>query len=103
MVFKAKLDPGPGIVAKGRGKGRDYSPNRSTANAREAIAQFVEGNTPKFNKWLDEIYEAHGAKAAFECVSSLIEYHVPKLSRREITGEDEGPVEIVVSWQSEKP
>ncbi len=98
MVFKAKFDPGPGIVAKGKGRGA----NKSTALAREAIAQFVEMNTPRFNGWLDEIYKQHGAKAAFEAVSGLLEYHVPKLSRTEVTGKDEGPQEIVVSWQDGK-
>jgi hypothetical protein len=32
----------------------------------------------------------------------LIEYHVPKLARNEVTGPDEGPVELVISWQEKK-
>jgi hypothetical protein len=52
--------------------------------------------------WLDEIYERDGPKAAFTCFSDLIEYHVPKLSRTEVTGKDEGPVELVIQWQDEK-
>lgn len=64
----------------GRVKG---TPNKATENAREAIARFVDSNSVKFDAWLDEIYEEHGAKEAFECVRSLIEYHVPKQSRIE--------------------
>jgi hypothetical protein len=28
----------------------------------------------------------------------VVEYHVPKLARTEITGKDDGPVEMVVTW-----
>jgi len=29
----------------------------------------------------------------------LIEFHVPKLARRELVGVEDGPMELVVSWQ----
>jgi hypothetical protein len=35
---------------------------------------------------------------AFELFQSVVEYHVPKLARTEITGKDDGPVEMVVTW-----
>ena len=84
----------PPNAGKGRRKG---VPNKATANAREAIARFVDGNASRLQGWLDEIYEDKGPMAAFECVKDLIEYHVPKLARTEITGKDQGPlvVEIV--------
>ena len=75
------------------GKGRKAGvPNKATANAREAIARFVDGNAERLNGWLDEIYEKDGPKAAFTCFTDLIEYHVPKLARHEHTGEGGGPV-----------
>jgi len=79
---------------QGRPKG---SPNKATKNAREAIAAFVDGNVNKLNGWLDEIYDDQGPQAAFNCVKDLLEYHVPKLSRAELTGKDGGnlTVEIV--------
>lgn len=83
----------------GRPKG---TKNKSTQNAKEAIARFVDGNTERLQEWLDEIYESDGPHAAFKCFSDLIEYHVPKLSRSEVTGKDEGPVELVVSWGKSK-
>ena len=49
--------------------------------------------------WLDEIYERDGPRAAFQCVADLIEFHVPKLARRELVGVEDGPMELVVSWQ----
>lgn len=80
--------------AKGRPKGlpktgggsRAGCPNKSTANAREAIARFVDGNSDRLNGWLDQIEATDGPKAAFQCFSDLLEYHVPKLSRAELTG-----------------
>jgi hypothetical protein len=66
------------------------------------IASFVDGNSQRLQMWLDEVYERDGPKAAFACFSDLIEYHVPKLSRTEVTGKDEGPVELVIQWQDEK-
>lgn len=64
------------------------TPNRATANAREAIAAFVDGNTPRLQAWLDKIERDDGPKAAFQCVMDLLEYHVPKLARTELTGKD---------------
>lgn len=73
--------PKPPNAGKGRPKG---SPNKATANAREAIARLVDGNAERLQEWLDQIAEDEGPKAAFQCFSDLLEYHVPKLSRAEV-------------------
>ena len=89
-------------MAKGRKTGggpRTGSPNKSTATAREAIARFVEEASPRFLRWLDEIERTKGPEAAFRCAADLIEYHVPKLARTEITGQDGGPQQLIVRWQ----
>lgn len=83
---------GKGTPGPGRGKG---NPNKATKNAREAIARFVDGNADRLNRWLDEIEANDGPKAAFQCFSDLLEYHVPKLARHEHTGEGGGPVKTV--------
>jgi hypothetical protein len=88
---------------KGRPKG---SPNKSTAMAREAIAQFVEGNAHKMQEWLEQV--AIGVKndddkfivlpnpeKAFGMLQSVMEYHLPKLARTEHTGDEEQPVKII--------
>ena len=75
------------------------SPNKSTALAREAIARFVDNNSDRLQGWLDEIAAEKGAEAAFRCFTDLVEYHVPKLARTEVTGSDEGPVKIEVCWR----
>jgi len=78
------------------------SPNKATARAREAIAQFVDDNAPRMQGWLDQIAETEGPLKAFQCMTDLIEYHVPKLARTEVTGKDGGPQEMTVRWGDEK-
>lgn len=87
-------------MAKGRktgGGSRKDCPNKSTENAREAIARFVDGNAGRLNRWLDEIEANDGPKAAFQCFSDLLEYHVPKLARHEHTGKGGGAITINVN------
>jgi len=77
--------------------------NKATMQAREAIASFVDGNAHRLVLWLDEIAanEKLGPKAAFDCFMSVVEYHVPKLARTEVTGKDGGAVEqsLTVSFK----
>ena len=98
---------------KGRPKG---SPNKSTAMAREAIAQFVEGNAYKMQEWLEQV--AIGVKnnddkfivlpnpeKAFGMLQSVMEYHLPKLARTEHSGDEDQPVKIIhehkfLDWKS---
>jgi len=85
------------------------TPNKVTAQAREAIALFVDDNAPRLAQWLDAVangdpendVKPNPAKA-FELFQSVIEYHVPKLARTEHTGADDGPIEMVVTWANEK-
>ena len=80
----------------GRAKG---TPNRSTTNAREAIARFVDGNADRLTGWLDQV-ALIDPEAAFKLFQSVIEYHVPKLSRTDmdatIKGDKENPVPVVI-------
>ena len=49
---------------------------------------FVDANVPRLQGWLDEIAETKGPDAAYRCVLDLIEYHILKLARTELTGKD---------------
>ena len=92
-------------------------PNKATADARAAIAKFVDGNAHRLQKWLDEVAEGKpmvGAdgqqlydddgrplwivppnpEKAHNMFQSVIEYHVPKLARSEMTGAGGGPISI---------
>jgi len=96
-----------------KGPGRPAgSPNKATANAREAIALFVDGNAHRLTEWLDSV--ANGVKAedpetgeeryvvppnpakAFDMFQSVVEYHIPKLARTELAGDRENPLEVDV-------
>lgn len=69
------------------------SPNKATANAREAIARLVDNYAPKLEVWLDQI-AAESPEKAYRCFMDVVEYHIPKLARTEstISGPDGGPV-----------
>lgn len=89
------------------------TPNKATAEARQAIAQFVDGNAHRLLEWLNRVSD--GVKVtepdeqgnmveryvvppnpakAFELFQSVIEYHTPKLARMEHSGNDSNPVVI---------
>lgn len=95
-----------------KGAGRPAgSPNKSTSMAREAIARFVDGNTDKMQGWLEQVAtgvqdEETGKwlvppnpEKAFAMLQSVVEYHVPKLARQELVGDEKAPVKIQVSWK----
>lgn len=86
-----------GVKTGGRVRG---VPNKATAEAREAIARFVDGNAHRLQDWLDRVAETDPEKA-FSLFQSVIEYHVPKLARTESTGPDGGPQKFVVRWGGE--
>ena len=81
-------------------------PNKSTANAREAIAKFVEGNSHKMEEWLQQVAEGvrndddkfivlPNPEKAFGMLQSVMEYHLPKLARTEHTGDEDQPVKVI--------
>lgn len=74
----------------GRPKG---SQNRATREAREAIAMFVEGNVERLQEWLDKIAKDN-PMAAFDRFMAVVEYHIPKLARSELTGVNGGDIKI---------
>lgn len=92
-------------------------PNKATAAAREAIAKFVDGNAHRLQKWLDEVADGKpmlgedgnqlfdddgrpmwlvppNPEKAHNMFQSVIEYHVPKLARSELTGANGGPISV---------
>lgn len=102
-------------MAGGRrpGAGRPAgSVNKATSAARKAIGMFVDANSKRLQGWLDDVangrkgmvsvYDAKQKKdvlkevwivkpdplAATQVLQGLVEYHVPKLARTEVTGKD---------------
>ena len=77
--------------------------------ARQAIALFVDNNAHRLSEWLDKVADGDpendikpNPAKAFEMFQTVIEYHVPKLARSEVTGADGGPQEILIKWEAEK-
>ena len=97
------------MATANKGAGRPLgSPNKATTEARQAIASFVDGNAHRLAEWLDAVAEGDitndikpNPAKAFELFQSVVEYHVPKLARSEVTGADGGPQEMVIKWQAE--
>ena len=85
------IPPNAGL---GRPKG---APNKSTAAVREAIAKMAELNAPRFSNWLDQV-AAKSPEKACDIYLRAIEYHIPKLARTEVTGQDGQPVALQVTW-----
>jgi hypothetical protein len=81
---------------RGRPKG---AANKATVNAREAIGRFVDGNAHRVQGWLDKIEKEQGVAAALKAYADLIEYHVPKLARTELTGKDGKDLTLTVKQE----
>ena len=103
------------MATSNKGAGRPLgSPNKATTDARQAIASFVDGNAHRLTEWLDKV--ADGVKVievdaesgepieryvvapnpakAFDLFQSVVEYHIPKLARMEVAGDDNKPIVI---------
>lgn len=81
-------------MARGKktgGGSRMGKPNRATADVRAAIAIIAQKNVGKVQQWLEDIEDPAKRVGLF---LDLCEYHIPKLARTEITGQDGGPVII---------
>ena len=89
------IPPNAGL---GRPKG---APNKSTAAVREAIAKMAELNAPRFAMWLDQV-AAKSPEKACDIYLRAIEYHIPKLARTEVTGQDGQPVALQVTWAQQE-
>jgi hypothetical protein len=82
----------------GRKKG---VPNKVTQDVRAAIALLAQENVGRCQEWLDRIADKDPDKA-MDLYLKMLEYHVPKLARSEITGEGGGPVVIAASKTDER-
>lgn len=90
-----------GEIRPGQGK---RGPNKSTLLAKEAIARFADDNADRMQQWLDDVASdpKHGPKVAFDMLMGVMEYHLPKLARTEISGKDGGPVVVALTPLDER-
>lgn len=83
-------------MAKGRktgGGSRKGRLNQTTSDVREAIAKLAEDLGPSLQSWISQVAAEDPARAA-EIFLRAIEYHIPKLSRAEVSGKDGGDIPI---------
>lgn len=73
----------PGDSRAGRPKG---VPNKASRDVRAAIASSLRGTSTSSRGGLDRIAEKDPAKAA-DLFARMLEYHVPRLARTELSGE----------------
>jgi hypothetical protein len=78
------------------------TPNKATADVRAAFSALLQGNVKKLNGWLSRVGKEDPARA-LDLVIKLAEYHIPKLSRTEVTGPQGGPVQIVRKYFGKQP
>lgn len=89
MEVKAKRGRGnlkgtPKPAKAGRKKG---TPNKTTAEIREAYAMLIEKNLPKFDRWINTIAETDPERA-LKLILELSVYVIPKLASSDLKIEE---------------
>jgi hypothetical protein len=79
----------PKYAGSGRPKGCE---NKTTADVRKTIALMAERNVEKFEGWMLTVAKTDPHKAATLFLQA-IEYHIPKLARSEVSGNNGGPIQ----------
>ena len=74
-------------------------PNKTTADVRAAIAAFANANIDKLQAWLEAIPDP-GRR--MELYLRVLEYHLPKIARTEISGPAGGAVAHTYRWLGEE-
>jgi len=77
----------------GRPKG---TKNRSTTAIKDSLAFLIENNIEKMDEWLERMAQ-EDPKAAYQCLLSVLEFHLPKRSRISYFDEAEGDSQENVS------
>lgn len=77
------------------------TPNKATKQFRDTVTALLDKNADNVDLWLSEV--ANGASdrmpdpaKALDLMAKLAEYAAPKLGRIEHTGQDGGPLNVIV-------
>jgi hypothetical protein len=77
------------------------TPNKATTEFRQTVTALLEKNAANVDLWLQQVADGVGeAKPdpakALDLLAKLAEYGAPKLSRAEISGDEENPLSFQV-------
>lgn len=86
-----------GSAGRGRPKG---SPNKTTAQIKEAIGFFISQNSDKLNEWIEQVDDP--AKR-IDLYFKAMEYALPKLARSEVAVEESVKTINVYTWSDGEP
>ena len=75
----------------GRTKG---TPNKATADVKQAIAAFTSANVDKLDSWLNSIDDPD---KRLDLYFKALEYTMPKLARSEVVGDEKQPIQVVLN------
>lgn len=89
----------PPNAGKGRKKG---VPNKATADVRACVAGIAQNLAPEVEGWIRKGAKKNPLGAA-HLLAQLLEYHIPKLARTEVTGEGGGPLQVHIIDPTRRP
>lgn len=84
------------IGRKTGGGSRKGRPNKATADVRACVALVAQNLSPEVEDWIRKGAKKQPLKAA-QVLGQLLEYHIPKLARTEVTGKDGKDLAVVVT------
>ena len=105
MTVKQTTRKPSGAAALGAGPGRPKGiPNKATTTFRQTVTALLEGNSENVAVWLEQVATgSHGKDPApdkaLDLLAKLAEFAAPKLSRTEVVGDEEKPLQTVIKWQ----
>ena len=78
-------------------------PNKATKAFRETVNKLLEDNSENVGLWLEQVATgSHGKdpapEKALDLLAKLAEYAAPKLSRTEVAGDKDAPMQTVIKW-----
>ena len=88
-----KLPPVPNDRSRRAARARAGRTSQPRLRARPSRYSLT-ATSKRLQEWLDRIAEENGPLAAFRCFTDLLEYHVPKLARTELTGNAQAPLAL---------
>lgn len=82
----------PGERRGGRQKG---TPNKVTAEFKQAVNDLLNECSPKMQGWIDQVAQVDPGKA-LDHLCKLAEYAYPKLARSDVTAKVNGTARLIV-------